>query len=294
MPIIPVMKFGGTTLQGAFDKESPEYAELMELSRKEGDLERLYQAAAQRRIEVRAQRLKDVAQQFIIPHVREGRIPVVVTSAFGWATDKWKFLAEALSDKPDPREYARLQMAGELRSNSALALALRAMGYKAKSLTGREAGVRTTPQFVDAHVAEDLELRNINLMVAEGVIPVVAGFQGFFTDPTTQRNEVSILARGGSNLTAVALAWALDQRECCMYSDVDGLYDRPPEEPGAVLLAEAWAEDVLEMRPYPQVIQKEALRFALEKGVDIWIKNGAVAGRAGTRIICRRKGCLFA
>ncbi len=293
MSTIPVMKFGGTTLQGDVTLDPERHSGLLSECRVAENVELLYQEAARCRMSIRAARLFDVATDFIIPHCREGRIPVVVTSAFGWATNKWKEFTDFISQSPDPREYARLQMAGELRSNAALALALRERGYAAKSLTGREAGIRTTPQYVDA-VIEAVDPTTIKQLVAEGVIPVVAGFQGYFPDARTGRNEVSILGRGGSNQTAVALASALGQRECCMYSDVDGVYDQDPRKHGdAKRFDQIYAEDLLNMEPFPQVIQRQAVLCAMDYGVDIWIKSGCEPGKPGTLVICRPKECIF-
>jgi len=294
MCTIPVMKFGGTTLQGEFGVDARKHAEMLAACKAESSVEDVYQVAARCRLHLRAQRLLDVASDFVIPQLRQGRTPVVITSAFGWATDKWKALAEAISEHPDQREYARLQMSGELRSNSALALALHEKGYAARSLTGREAGIRTTPQFVDALI-EDVDAAHVSQLVKEGIVPVVAGFQGFFHDERTGRDEVAILGRGGSNLTAVALAKALGQRECCMYSDVDGVYDRDPHQhPEASKFDEIHAEDLLNIEPFPKVIQQEAVHYAMRHGIDIWIKHGSKPGQPGTLVICRRKGCLFA
>jgi len=293
MPLIPVMKFGGTTLQGDVTVDEASHRQLLEACRVADNVEALYREAARCRMAIRAQRLSDVASDFIIPQCREGRVPVVVSSAFGWATNKWKEFTDHISASPDAREYARLQMAGELRSNAALALALREKGYRAKSLTGHEAGIRTTPQYVDA-VIEDVDSTYIRQLVEEGAIPVVAGFQGYFLDERTGRNEVSILGRGGSNQTAVALAHSLGQRECCMYSDVDGIYDKDPHTHlDTVKYDQIYAEDLLNMDPFPTVVQRQAVLCAIEYGVDMWIKSGSEPGRAGTLVICRPKTCTF-
>jgi aspartate kinase len=293
MSIIPVMKFGGTTLQGEVAMNDPRHQELLAACRLEEGVENMYQAVARCRLLARAQRLVDVATDFIIPHLREGRTPVVITSAFGWATDKWLSLSKAISEQPDQREYARLQMTGELRSNSALAMVLREKGFAARSLTGREAGVVTTPQYVDALI-ESVDIAYVAQLVQEGTVPIVAGFQGYFHDGRTGRDEVSILGRGGSNLTAVALARALGQRECCMYSDVVGVYNKDPRKhEDAVKHGEIYAEDLFRIEPFPQVIQQEAVQFAIRHGIDIWIKSGSEPGKPGSLIICRRKACIF-
>ncbi len=293
MPTIPVMKFGGTTVQGEMTLNPERHAELLAECRIEDSVEAMYQTAARCRIKTRAARLMDIIQDYVIPQINEGRTPVIVASAFGWATDKWKALANDISDQPDQREYARLQMTGELRATASMAMTLREKGYAAKSLTGREAGFITTPQYVDA-VIETVDASYVQELVDAGVVPVVAGFQGYFHDERTGRDEVSILGRGGSNLTAVALAKALGQRECCMYSDVDGLYDKDPNKHAdAKKFDEIYAEDLLKMDPFPQVIQRQAVLFSVEHSIDIWIKSGSQPGTPGTLVICRPKDCLY-
>jgi aspartate kinase len=293
MSTIPVMKFGGTTVQGELPLDPERHSNLLKECRLEDSVEGMYQAAARCRIACRAARLMDIVQDYVVPQINEGRTPVIVASAFGWATDKWKALANDISQQPDQREYARLQMTGELRATASIALALREKGYAAKSLTGREAGFITTPQYVDA-VIERVDATYVKELVGAGVVPVVAGFQGYFHDERTGRDEVSILGRGGSNLTAVALAEALGQRECCMYSDVDGVYDKDPHQhDDAVKYDEIYAEDLLKMDPFPRVIQRQAVIFSVEHSIEIWIKSGSQPGTPGTLIVCRPKECVF-
>jgi aspartate kinase len=293
MSTIPVMKFGGTTLEGEFAIDPERYTELLQACDWGDSVEDKCKAGSRCRNRMRAMRLLEVATDFVIPHLTQGRTPVVITSAFGWATDKWDELARGLSDQPDDREYARLQMTGELRSNSGLALALRARGYAAMSLTGREAGIVTTRQYRNAGI-EAVDSTYVSHLVSEGIVPVVAGFQGYFHDERTGRDEVAILGRGGSNLTAVALAHALSQRECCMYSDVDGVYDKDPRECADARKFETiYAEDLWELDTWPGVIQEEAVRYAMKFGIDIWIKHGRQPEVPGTLILCRRKECVF-
>ena len=293
MSTIPVMKFGGTTLEGEFAIKPERYQELLQACDWGDSVEDKCKAGSRCRNQMRAARLAEVATDFVIPQITQGRVPVVITSAFGWATDKWDELAKGLADQPDDREYARLQMTGELRSNSGLALALRGRGYPAMSLTGREAGVQTTRQYRNAGI-EAVDATYVTQLIREGIVPVVAGFQGYFHDERTGRDEVAILGRGGSNLTAVAVAHALGQRECCMYSDVDGVYDRDPRKhEGATRYDEIYAEDLFKLDPFPQVIQQEAVNFAIRHGIDIWIKSGSEPGKPGSLIVCRRKGCIF-
>ena len=283
---VPVMKFGGVTLQG-IKRFGADEDRLLDEARRQEDLNEMYRLLAARRNLARAQRLEEVARDFVLPCCADGTVPLVVVSAFDWATDKLEQLAAAISNEPDPREYARLLMSGELRANAALAIALVDAGHTARSLTGREAGIVTDKRHVGALV-ERVDSRMVNSLLERNIIPVVAGFQGFYYDEEEGRDEVSILGRGGSNLTAVALADALGQTECTMFSNVDGIYDRDPNRHSdARKLDEVKASELLTWKPFPQVIQKEAVLYAVERGVDIWIADGFDPKKTGTLIRCR-------
>jgi len=228
MPETPVLKFGGTSLQGKARFGAHE-DRLLEQCRALREVNDIYRLLAQRRNSARAHRLHEVARDFILPWRDNGLVPVVVVSAFDWATDKLDQLAAAIAAEPPPREYARLLMSGELRANTALAMTLEEHGCAARSLTGREAGVVTKGGPVEALI-DHVESEHVRELLASQIVPVVAGFQGYYFDEETGRDEVSILGRGGSNLTAVALADALEQSECTMFTDVDGVYDCDPAE----------------------------------------------------------------
>jgi aspartate kinase len=280
------MKFGGVTLQG-IRRFGADEDRLLDECRRQEHLNDMYRLLASRRNLARAQRLEEVARDFVLPCSAKGAVPVVVVSAFDWATDKLEQLAAAISNDPDPREYARLLMSGELRANAALAIALVEAGHAARSLTGREAGIMTDKRPVGALV-ERVDVGMVDSLLERSIIPVVAGFQGYYYDQEEGRDEVSILGRGGSNLTAVALADALEQTECTMFTNVDGIYDKDPNRyDDARKLDEIKASDLLTWDPFPQVIQKEAVLYAVERGVDIWIADGFDPQKTGTLIRCR-------
>lgn len=287
MKQIPVVKFGGTSMQGQ-NRFGPDEDRLLDDLRRMDSVNEIYRTLAQRRNSARSRRLAEVARQFIMPLWESGQVPVVVVSAFDWATDKLDNLAAAITSTPAPREYARLLMSGELRANSALAMTLEEKGCPARSLTGREAGIRTTGGPVDALI-DRVESQHLRELVDAGVVPVVAGFQGYYADHESGRDQVSILGRGGSNLTAVALAAALEQDSCTMFSDIDGVYDCDPRIHGeaACKLGEVTAEELLAMKDCPQVIQEEALKYACECAVNIWIRSAFEPEQEGTLIICR-------
>ena len=196
-------------------------------------------------------------------------------------------LAAAISDEPNAREFARLLMSGELRANSSLAMALEELGCPARSMTGREAGIVTQGGSVDALV-DRVDDAHVLSLIDQGIVPVVAGFQGYYHDEKTGRDEVSILGRGGSNLTAVALADALGEDCCTMFTDVYGVFDCDPRENDeACQRQEVTAEELFTWDPFPRVIQKEAVEFACERGVDIWIRSAFDPEACGTIIRCR-------
>ncbi len=282
---IPILKFGGRVLQG-HQRFGPNESDVVRQCHELTTANEIYRLVEQKRNEARATRLREIAEDFILPLRAEGIVPAIVVSAFDWATDKLDQLSTYIAPKPVDREYARLLMSGELRANSSLAMMLEALGCRAYSLTGREAGIRTKGGAVGALI-ESVDEGYLRHLIGEGIVPVVAGFQGYYRDPETGRNEVSILGRGGSNLTAVALAHALGQPEATMYSDVDGIYDRPPAVyDDAQKIGEINGRELLQWPEFPQVIQKEAVEYALDYGIDIWIRSGFDPEATGTRIIC--------
>jgi aspartate kinase len=283
---IPVLKFGGLTLQG-LRRFGPDEERLLENCRQQETLNEIYRLLAERRNIARAQRLHQIARQFITPICEQGITPVVVVSAFDWATDKLSQLAACISPDPSPREYARLLMSGELRANAALSITLEALGFAARSLTGREAGIVTDTGPVDGVICR-IHKGHVLELLERKIVPVVAGFQGYYYDSNEQRDEVSILGRGGSNLTAVALAHALKQPDCVMLSNVDGVYDKDPNSfDDAKKVDEITAEELLTWDPFPDVIQREAVEYAVEHGVNIWIRSGFDSTLPGTLIVCK-------
>lgn len=318
----PVLKFGGVTMQGQnsdhfrpdekwLAKEGGKAGKALEARDPMSLTHFLYRLIERQRNMARVDRMKQICRDYIIPAFEKGKVPVVVVSAFDWATDKLVHLAECivegvgdnsvLKHKSDKHrcvgyichEYARLLMSGELRANSALALTLNALGYGARSLTGREAGIATRPFDADKpgpthNLIERVDPVHVRELVKRRIIPIVAGFQGYYIDDATGWAEVSTLDRGGSNLTAVALARWLGEKECVMYSDVPCLYDKDPREhEDARPVWEVRAEELLAWDPFPQVIQRESVEYARQEQVNIWIRSGSQPKARGSRIVCR-------
>ena len=150
-----------------------------------------------------------------------GNDVVVVVSAMGKTTDALIKLAREITDKPDSREMDRLMSTGEQQKIAHLSIALQTLGYEAISLTGAQAGIRTSGHYMKNKI-DDINGKEIKEYLSEGKIVVVAGFQGI-----NEAGDVTTLGRGGSDTSAVALAAALGGR-CEIYTDVHGIYTIDP------------------------------------------------------------------
>ena len=169
-----------------------------------------------------ADRIRAVADH-IARTRRQGDSVVAVVSAMGKSTDDLLRLAGAVcSTTPPPREMDMLLTSGERISMSLLCMALADLGVPAASFTGSQAGIITDTEHTRAKI---LEIRpdRLSAAIADGVVPVVAGFQGMSTD-----KDITTLGRGGSDVTAVALGAALGADVCEIYTDVTGVFSADP------------------------------------------------------------------
>src|SRR5262245_24723671 len=153
---------------------------------------------------------------------RRGARLVVVVSAMGKTTDGLVALAQGVTPTPDPREMDMLLATGEQVTIALLAMALHTLGFKARSFTGAQVGMRTDRAHTRARLTQ-IDAERVRCALEGGEIAVVAGFQGLSDD-----DEITTLGRGGSDLTAVALAAALGAEVCEIYTDVDGVYTADP------------------------------------------------------------------
>jgi aspartate kinase len=171
-----------------------------------------------------------------------GRPVIVVVSAMGDTTDELIELAYQVADRPDERELDLLLSTGETVSATLLAMALHGLQQPAVSLTGAQAGVRSTRVFSKARIT-DIHPERISTELLHGKVVIVTGFQG-----VTEEQDVTTLGRGGSDTTAVALACALGAERCDIYTDVDGIYTADPRVvANARKLAEIGYEEMLEL-----------------------------------------------
>ena len=191
-----------------------------------------------------AEKIKNVARR-IAATKEQGNQVVVVVSAMGDTTDELLALAHQVSQSPDNREMDALVSTGEIVSATLLTMALHDMEYQAISLTGAQAGIRTTSAYRQARIVQ-VESKRVEKELEKGNIVIVAGFQG-----VTEDMDVTTLGRGASDTSAVALAASLKAVRCERYTDVDGIYTADPRLiPEAHKLKEISYEEMLEMTGY--------------------------------------------
>ncbi len=187
-------------------------------------------------------RLDKVAERVARTRRTTDRV-VVVVSAMGDTTDELIALAHQLDDDPPSREMDMLLSTGETVTAPLLAMALHSRGVDAVSLTGLQAGIRTSGPHRSARITDIVPQRVIE-QLALGRVVIVAGFQG-----ATEQLDVTTLGRGGSDTTAVALAVALQAAECEIYTDVEGIHSADPRA-------------VADARPIPFIAYEEMLELA--------------------------------
>ena len=219
-------------------------------------------------------RIKRVAA-LIAKSRQAGDAIVVVVSAMSGETDRLLKLAQELAPFPDEREMDMLLSTGERVTIALLAMALRAMGLDARSYTGRQVGIITDSTHTRARI-ERITAERIKEALDQGIIPVVAGFQGI-----NEKNDVTTLGRGGSDLTAVALAAALRADQCIIYTDVEGIYTADPNVvPSARKLEKISYEEMLELASLgAKVLQSRSVEFAAKYEVPVIVKSTFHEGR---------------
>jgi aspartate kinase len=188
-----------------------------------------------------AERIRAAARR-VSRTASSGRPVIVVVSAMGDTTDELIELAYQVAPRPDERELDLLLSTGETVSATLLAMALHDLHQPAVSLTGAQAGIRSTRVFSRARIT-DIHPERISTELRHGKVVIVTGFQG-----VTEDQDVTTLGRGGSDTTAVALACALGAERCDIYTDVEGIYTADPRiVPNARKLAEIGYEEMLEL-----------------------------------------------
>ena len=194
---------------------------------------------------------------------------VIVVSAMAGETDKLLKMARTLSKNPERREIDMLLSSGERISAALLALALQNRGIPALSMTGRQVGLQTDSTHTRARITS-IDVRRAREMLQEGYVIVVAGFQGI-----NPKGDVTTLGRGGSDTSAVALAVALNARQCEIYTDVDGVYTADPRiVPQARRLDMVSYDEMLEMASLgAKVLQIRCVEFAHKYKMPLLVKS---------------------
>jgi aspartate kinase len=225
------------------------------------------------------ERIKAVAQRLVRAHEAGNRV-VGVLSAMGDSTDELLDLALQVSERPDPRELDMLISVGERISCALAAMAIVDLGHEAISLTGSQAGIVTDTVHGKAKIVE-VRARRIHEALDAGRIVLVAGFQGV----SSESLDITTLGRGGTDLTAVALAAALGADSCEIYTDVKGVFTADPRiVAGAAKLHAVSYDEMLEMAASgAKVLQLRSVEFARNHNVRLHV-GSTFAEEEGTWI----------
>jgi len=216
----------------------------------------------------------------IVEAKRAGHDVVVVVSAMAGETDRLLQLAHEITESPNERELDVILATGEQVAIGLLSLAIQACGAKARSFTGTQVRILTDNVHTKARIL-NVDVERIRQALREGQIAIVAGFQG-----VSAEEEVTTLGRGGSDLTAVALAAALNAEVCEIYTDVEGVYTADPGlVPAARKLPKISYEEMIEMASLgTRVLQARAVEYAKNYNVSVHVRSSFSENR-GTLVV---------
>jgi aspartate kinase len=213
-------------------------------------------------------RIKNVAAR-VAKYRAQGDQIVVVVSAMSGVTDNLIKLAKEIMPLPNEREMDVLLATGEQQTIALTAIALHALNVPAVSLTGPQAGIVTDVVHTKARI-HNITPKKVHELLKQGHVVIVAGFQG-----ETPEGQITTLGRGGSDLTAIALAAALKADLCQIYTDVDGVYTADPRiVPTAKKLPEISYDEMLELASLgAKVMQSRSVEFAKKFGVVFEVRS---------------------
>ena len=226
------------------------------------------------------ERIQNVAN--IIKKLKDqGDDIVAVVSAMSGETNKLIEYAQNFSKTPNESEVDMLLSSGERVTSALLSIALNDQGYEATSMSGREAGIVTDASHTKARI-ESIDPTNMQNALKAGKVIIVAGFQGI----SIENQRVTTLGRGGSDLTAVALAGALKADLCEIYTDVDGIYTTDPRiEPKAKKLEKISYDEMLELASLgAKVLQNRSVEMAKKLNVNLVSRSSFTPEVEGTLI----------
>ena len=224
-------------------------------------------------------RIKNVANRVVAYKDKHTDIAVVV-SALGDTTDELETLAFQLSKNPPDREMDMLLSTGEQISCALLAIAVKELGFEAVSYTGRQVGIKTDKSHTKARIIT-IDGKRIKKAFTAGKVVIVAGYQG-----VNAQDDITTLGRGGSDLTAVALAKALHADVCEIYTDVDGIYTTDPRiVKEASKLKNITFDEMLEMASLgAQVMQARSIEVAKRFNIPLHVRS-SFSKEEGTMIV---------
>lgn len=213
-------------------------------------------------------RIKNVAKR-VAKTANNGNKVVVVVSAMSGETDKLISLAQQISANPQEREMDLLLSSGERVTTALTAMAVEDLGVKARAFTGWQAGIVSDSVHTKAKI-EKINTKRVKAALDEGYVVIVAGFQGI-----TEQGDITTLGRGGSDLSAVAIAAALHADACEIYTDVDGVYTTDPNiVPGARKLEKISYEEMMELASLgAKVLQTRSVEFGMKYNVPIVVRS---------------------
>lgn len=214
------------------------------------------------------ERIKNVARRLLATQQQGNRV-VAVVSAMSGVTDSLIKLARQVHPEPDEREMDVLLATGEQTTIALVAMALHALGAKAISLTGAQAGIVTDGIHTKARIA-NITPQRVHQLLDQGHIVIIAGFQGI-----TPEGHITTLGRGGSDLSAIAIAAAVKADLCQIFTDVDGVYTCDPRiVPNARKLEEISYDEMLELAALgSKVMQARSVEFAKKFGVPFEVRS---------------------
>ena len=226
------------------------------------------------------ERIQNVAK--IIKDIKDdGHDVIAVVSAMSGETNKLIDYANTFSENPSEKEMDMLLSSGERVTSALLSIALNEDGYSATSMSGREAGILTSDDHTAARI-EDINTSNMKNVIDEGTIIIVAGFQGVSINTA----RITTLGRGGSDLSAVAIAGAIKADICEIYTDVDGIYTTDPRiEPKAKKMEKISYDEMLELASLgAKVLQNRSVEMAKKLNVNLVSRSSFTPEIEGTLI----------
>jgi aspartate kinase len=214
---------------------------------------------------------------------------IVVLSAMAGETNKLVALAKSCVERPNPREMDVLLASGEQITIALLAMRLIDAGVPAKSLLAQQAQIATNSEHTNALI-ESIDASQLSKLVSQGVVPIVAGFQG-----VDEQGDITTLGRGGSDITAVAIAAAVRAQTCFIYTDVPGVFSTDPRTcKNAKLIERVCHEEMLEMASLgAKVLHTRSVYFAMRYEVPLVVlstfEGPFIPGKNGTWIVAEEE-----